>query len=385
MLRGLRPAGDRTGLGAGRRRRPVQAPGDRAGHRRRARAGLVRRDALAAAMTSTTTRPGATSGAAGHYEWSFDAARFAVAGRRGRLPGPRRRPRGRPGVPRHLRQAAPARRGADPGAPGAVARRLGVRAGLGRAPGPPRRARRRGAGHGGAGLPGLERRRPARPPGRRRRGRARRVPTSPAPWTPGGTPPSPRRGKRGPPAPATGTSTAPATRCSAGCRPARRPGRAGRCAAATGRWPPARPGWSRPRSRDLAVHLADLREALGAPVRTSTAATVRGSGSRAYRDWLHQRLVHGGLAGTPAHATAGGTGRSAAGEPAGSVTAPRPRAVPHDHRPAQRGRHPPLRLDDRPHPVPRRHRAVPVGDLTTQNCSTHSSPAPVRPSDAGVV
>jgi uncharacterized protein (TIGR03083 family) len=44
---------------------------------------------------------------------------------------------------------------------------------------------------------------------------------------------------------------------------------------------------------DLAVHLADLREALGVP--SDPTSPVARFGFAIYRDWLHQRLVHEGL------------------------------------------------------------------------------------------
>lgn len=70
---------------------------------------------------------------------------------------------------------------------------------------------------------------------------------------------------------------------------------------------------------DLAVHLADLREALGAPADT-TGVTAR-FGFTAYRDWLHVRLMAAGLPGirlTDGHRE-WPVGR---GDPVGSVTAP---------------------------------------------------------------
>ncbi|HET6966836.1 MAG TPA: hypothetical protein VFI44_01105, partial [Ornithinibacter sp.] len=69
---------------------------------------------------------------------------------------------------------------------------------------------------------------------------------------------------------------------------------------------------------DLAVHLADLREALGAPADTG-GVTAR-FGFAAYREWLHARLVAAGLPGIRLT-----DGRRewpvGPGEPVGSVTA----------------------------------------------------------------
>ena len=71
---------------------------------------------------------------------------------------------------------------------------------------------------------------------------------------------------------------------------------------------------------DLAVHLVDLREALGAPVPDVNGATAR-FGFGAYRDWLHQRLVAMDLPGI--RLTDGRREwRVGPGEPVGSVTAP---------------------------------------------------------------
>ena len=70
---------------------------------------------------------------------------------------------------------------------------------------------------------------------------------------------------------------------------------------------------------DLAVHLADLREALGAAPDTAGAPARFGFG--AYRDWLHQRLVAEGLPGI--RLTDGQREWSVGpGDPVGSVTAP---------------------------------------------------------------
>ncbi|GAA4410741.1 hypothetical protein GCM10023168_30750 [Fodinibacter luteus] len=71
---------------------------------------------------------------------------------------------------------------------------------------------------------------------------------------------------------------------------------------------------------DLAVHVADLREALGAPA--DTDGPVARFGFAAYRDWLHARLVAVGL---PAIRLGDGSREWVVGdgEPAGSVTAPR--------------------------------------------------------------
>ena len=167
----VRPAGHRPGLGPGRRRRPVQAPGDRAGDRRRARAGLVRRE-RARPWRGPRRLPRLARGPRRRpLRVVLRGRPFPVAGRCGGLRRTRRRPGGGPGVPRHLRAAAPSRRGADPGAPGPVAGRLGVREGPGRAPGPPRRARRRGHGRRWSPPARLDRRRPPGPPRRRGRGR----------------------------------------------------------------------------------------------------------------------------------------------------------------------------------------------------------------------
>ncbi len=69
---------------------------------------------------------------------------------------------------------------------------------------------------------------------------------------------------------------------------------------------------------DLAVHLADLREALGAP--PEPTSPVSRFGFAIYRNWLHQRLVHEGL---PALLLRDGSRewQVGEGEPAGSVTA----------------------------------------------------------------
>ncbi len=69
---------------------------------------------------------------------------------------------------------------------------------------------------------------------------------------------------------------------------------------------------------DLAVHLADLREALGVP--PDPTSPVSRFGFAIYRDWLHQRLVHKGL---PALVLRDGRREWPVGEgqPAGAVTA----------------------------------------------------------------
>ena len=67
------------------------------------------------------------------------------------------------------------------------------------------------------------------------------------------------------------------------------------------------------------MHLADLREALGAPADTGGAPAR--FGFAAYRDWLHQRLVAEDLPGIRLSDGAPGVaGRP--GDPVGSVTAP---------------------------------------------------------------
>ena len=70
---------------------------------------------------------------------------------------------------------------------------------------------------------------------------------------------------------------------------------------------------------DLAVHLADLREALGLP--PDTAGTAARFGFAAYRDWLHQRLVE---TARPALRLSDGerTWVVGAGSPSATVTAP---------------------------------------------------------------
>ncbi len=69
---------------------------------------------------------------------------------------------------------------------------------------------------------------------------------------------------------------------------------------------------------DLSVHLADLREALGFP--PDETGPVAASGFGLYRDWLHQRLVQSGL---PALRLSDGRREWLVGEggPAASVTA----------------------------------------------------------------
>ena len=91
-------------------------------------------------------------------------------GRCGRVGRARGRPRRGPGVPRHLRAAAPPRCRPQPCAPSPVARGVGLREGPRRAPGPARWPRRRRPSAEGPGLPRLDRGRPARPPRRGRRG-----------------------------------------------------------------------------------------------------------------------------------------------------------------------------------------------------------------------
>ena len=152
----------------------------------------------AAATTSHDYAPGAPSRAAGHYEWSFEAARF----------------------PSPDGAAVYAGLAADPAAGQEFLDTFARRHRPDEVLTPARRARWRAAwayekgldelrallegldddamGDRGARLPGLERRRPPRPPRRRRRGRRRAGPTSPAPWRPGGSRRSPRRGTRGP-------------------------------------------------------------------------------------------------------------------------------------------------------------------------------------------
>ncbi len=70
---------------------------------------------------------------------------------------------------------------------------------------------------------------------------------------------------------------------------------------------------------DLAVHLADLRSALGLPA--DIDGTTTGFGVWAYRDWLHQRLV---AAGAPALRLSDGDKEWVVGDgsPAATVTAP---------------------------------------------------------------
>ena len=84
---------------------------------------------------------------------------------------------------------------------------------------------------------------------------------------------------------------------------------------------------------DLAVHLGDLREALGVP--SNPTSPVSRFGFAIYRDWLHQRLVHEGL---PALLLRDGRREwpVGEGEPVGAVTAEPARAVPDDQRPAER-------------------------------------------------
>ena len=80
------------------------------------------------------------------------------------------------------------------------------------------------------------------------------------------------------------------------------------------------PAWVVPApAADLAVHLGDLREAVGAPPDPGGAPAR--FGFAAYRDWLHQRLVEEGL---PPIRLDDGEHRwtVGGGEPAGSVTAP---------------------------------------------------------------
>ena len=69
---------------------------------------------------------------------------------------------------------------------------------------------------------------------------------------------------------------------------------------------------------DLAVHLSDLREALGVPPDPDSPVTR--FGFAIYRNWLHQRLVHEGL---PALLLRDGHREwpVGEGEPAGAVTA----------------------------------------------------------------
>jgi hypothetical protein len=71
---------------------------------------------------------------------------------------------------------------------------------------------------------------------------------------------------------------------------------------------------------DLAVHLADLREALGLPPETGTA--IARLGFAAFREWLHQRLVAQDL---PALELSDGrrTWPVGKGDPVGSITATR--------------------------------------------------------------
>ena len=79
------------------------------------------------------------------------------------------------------------------------------------------------------------------------------------------------------------------------------------------------PGWmvAGP-AADLAVHLADVREALGLPA--DTGGTAARFGFAAYRDWLHQRLVE---TGRPALELSDGdrTWVVGSGSPAATVTA----------------------------------------------------------------
>ena len=79
------------------------------------------------------------------------------------------------------------------------------------------------------------------------------------------------------------------------------------------------PAWMAPApAADLAVHLEDLREAVGEPPANSSAVARHGFG--AYRDWLHQRLVECRL---PAIELTDGRRSWVVGEgvPVGSVTA----------------------------------------------------------------
>ena len=73
----------------------------------------------------------------------------------------------------------------------------------------------------------------------------------------------------------------------------RRPVGRARCGGATPPWSTAPPWMVSAPVGDLAVHLADLREALGLPPDETAPSPASGFG--AYRDWLHHRLVVTGL------------------------------------------------------------------------------------------
>ena len=96
---------------------------------------------------------------------------------------------------------------------------------------------------------------------------------------------------------------------------------------------------------DLAVHLADLREALGLPA--DAGGTVARFGFGAYRGWLHHRLVALGGARPPALPRRGRVGRRER-QPGRVRDGAAVRAVPHHHRSPQRGRDPGPGVDDRP-------------------------------------
>ncbi len=115
---------------------------------------------------------------------------------------------------------------------------------------------------------------------------------------------------------------------------------------------------------DLAVHLADLREAIGAPPaggRRRRPAGIRGLPRLAAR-----------TGGPPAVAGAAAQRRpprmaSGRGERRRRRHRLRPRTVPHDHRPAEPGADRPLRLDGRPHALPPGHLALPAPRLRVES------------------
>ena len=203
---------------------------------------------------------------------------------------------------------------------------------------------------GRPGLPRLDGRRPARPPRRRRRGlrstaaffadamdawRDPAVAAAREGWTAGHV------DRHAQPTRDDLLRQAGAARQPAG----------GRAAARRPRRSPRRPTWmvSAPVA-DLAVHLADLARR-SASARDRAAPVTQARLRRPTAHWLHQRLLRRAL---PALVLSDGhqdvAGRR--GRTRRQRHRPRVRAVPDDHRPAQRRPNPALRLDGRPGAVP---------------------------------
>ena len=235
--------------------------------------------------------------AAGHYEWSYELAKFPSPDAAAVWAGLAADPVAGPEL---LDTFARRHRPDDVLSPARRARWRAAWAyekGIDELTGPARWSRRRLHAGGRPGLPAVDRGRPPRPPGRGRPGRRprgllRRGDGGVA--RPGAGRRAGRLDRRAPPPVRRPWARGAAARAA----PARMPGSCRRCAAARTRSARLRRGWCRRRPPTSPCTWPTCARRSGSP-RTPTAPRP-GSGVGAYRGWLHQRLVDHGCARPPA-------------------------------------------------------------------------------------